>query len=71
MNLTNFLNPAAILELFLNRKRGNAGSLCIKHGTLSTDSSFFIEPAIAAPEFTKGPPSILSFLHVVSLSIVW
>ena len=24
MNLTNFLNPAAILELFLNRKRGNA-----------------------------------------------
>ena len=31
---------AAILELFLNRKRGNAGSLCIKHGTLSIVSHY-------------------------------
>ena len=41
MNLTKFfLDPAAILELFLNRKRGNAGSLCIKHGTLSIVSHY-------------------------------
>ena len=30
----------AILELFLNRKRENAGSLCIKHGTLSIVSHY-------------------------------
>ena len=39
-NLTKFLHPAAILELFLNRKRRNAGSLCIKHGTLSIVSHY-------------------------------
>ena len=40
MNLTKFLDPAAILELFLNKKGENAGSLCIKHGTSPTVSHY-------------------------------
>ena len=52
--LPNFPDPAAILELFLNRKRGNAGSLCIKHGTLSIVSHYITLHHIVSVNSVSG-----------------
>ena len=64
MNLTQFSRPCSHFGIIFEQEEGKRGIPLYQTwhiGTLSTDSSFFIEPAIAAPEFTKGPPSILSF----------
>ena len=76
----NSLDPAAILELFLSRKRGNAGSLCIKHGTLSKEShyitlhhivsvnSIHIYTTVVLAPFQRCIPISVFYPHVSVLS---